>query len=222
VNAISPFKLALLAAAVLAVTAGAMAASNDPVAIPTGQTVTPTAAPGAVFLELNPGLATLPAFTAGQAVTSAVSPDGKTLLVLTSGYNRNYDASGGTIAAQSNEYVFVFDISTGAPLQTQVLTVPNTYVGLAFAPAGDAFYVSGGVDDNVHIFRRSGGAWSESGAPVALNNGPGNGITQGIPALGIGAFVGAEAAGVAVSGDGKTVVVANYENDSIFVARRDG
>src|SRR3984893_15404293 len=194
-----------------------MAASNDPVAIPTGQTVTPTAAPGAVFLELNPGLATLPAFTAGQAVTSAASPDGKTLLVLTSGYNRNYDASGSTIAAQSNEYVFVFDISTGAPLQTQVLTVPNTYVGLAFAPAGDAFYVSGGVDDNVHTFRRSGGAWSESGAPVALNNGPGNGITQGIPALGIGAFVGAQAAGVAVSGDGKTVVVANYENDSISV-----
>jgi YVTN family beta-propeller protein len=199
----------------LAGAGAAVAAPNEPVAIPTGQTITPTAAPGSVFQELNPGLASLPAFTAGQAVTSTVSPDASTLLVLTSGYNLNVDANGSTVAAQSNEYVFVFDISTGAPVQTQVLTVPNTYVGLAFAPAGDAFYVSGGVDDNVHAFKRSAGAWSESGAPIALHNGPGNGITKGIPALGIGPFVGAEAAGVAVSADGKTVAVANYENDSI-------
>ena len=214
-NGLSPLNLALLTAGILAGTA--VAASSDPVAIPTGQTVTPTAAPGAVFQELNPGLATLPAFTAGQAVTSAVSPDGKTLLVLTSGYNQNYDANGRTVAAQSDEYVFVFDISSAAPVQTQVLTVPNAYVGLAFAPAGNVFYVSGGVDDNVHTFKRSGGPWSESGAPIALKNGPGNGITKGIPALGIGPFVGPEAAGIAVSGDGKTLVVANYENDSISV-----
>jgi YVTN family beta-propeller protein len=207
----------LLAAGMWVGTGAAMAAPSDPVAIPTGQTITPTAAPGALFLELNPGLATLPGFTAGQAVTSAVSPNGRTLLVLTSGYNRNYDANGNTVAAQSNEYVFVFDISKGTPVQKQVLTVPNTYVGLAFAPGGDAFYVTGGVDDNVHTFKRSAGVWSESGAPIALNNGPGNGIDKGIPALGIAPFVGAQAAGVAVSADGKTLVVANYENDSISV-----
>jgi YVTN family beta-propeller protein len=218
VNALCRFKLALLAGTLAGVdcaVAVSTAAPIDPVPIPTGQTITPTAAPGATFQELNPGLASLSNFTAGQAVTSVISPDGKTLLVLTSGYNQNYDANGATIAAQSNEYVFVFDITSGAPRQTQVLTVPNTYVGLAFAPAGDTFYVSGGTDDNVHVFKRSSGAWAESGAPIALKNGAGNGIDKGIPALGIAPFVGPEAAAVAVSADGRTLAVANYENDSI-------
>lgn len=212
-NGFSVGKYALLAAGLLA--GAVMAASTDPVAIPTGQRITPLAAPGAVFTQLNPGLADLPNFTAGQAVTSAVSPNGKTLLVLTSGYNLNLDSNGNAIANASTEYVFVFDISSGPPVQTQVLTVPNTYAGLAFAPDGKTFYVTGGVDDNVHTFKRSSGAWSESGAPIALNNGPGNGIDKGIAALGIAPFVGAEAAGVAVSHDGKTLAVANYENDSI-------
>jgi hypothetical protein len=108
VNRLSQSGLAFLAAGMLAGAGAAMAASTDPVAIPTGQTITPLAAPGAVFQELNPGLSGLPAFSAGQAVSTAVSPDGRTLLVLTSGYNQNYDANGKTIAAQSNEYVFVF------------------------------------------------------------------------------------------------------------------
>src|SRR5215472_13064759 len=96
-------------------------------ALPDGQSITPTAAPGAVFSPLNPGLADYPDFTAGQAVTSTLSPDGTTLLVLTSGYNRNYDANGKLIARDSNEYVFVLDIASGAPVQKQAIQVPNTY-----------------------------------------------------------------------------------------------
>src|SRR5262245_57796937 len=42
----------------------------------TGMKITPTAAPGSVFQRLNPGLAGLPEFTAGQAVSTALSPDG--------------------------------------------------------------------------------------------------------------------------------------------------
>jgi YVTN family beta-propeller protein len=114
--------------------------------------------------------------------------------------------------------VFVYDITGGSPVQKQALQVPNTYVGLAFAPGGGAFYVSGGVDDSVHVFTRTGASWIESGSsPIALNNGPGNGLTKGIPELGIPPIVGAQAAGLAVSGDGSTVVVANYENDSISI-----
>ena len=115
--------------------------------LPDGQSITPTAAPGAVFSSLNPGLADHPDFTAGQAVTSAVSPDGTTLLVLTSGFNRNNDVSGKVIARDSNEYVFVFDITSGSPVQKQVIQVPNTYSGIAFAPDGAHFYVSGGKDE---------------------------------------------------------------------------
>ncbi len=59
-----------------------------------GQLITPTAPAGAAFVPLNPGLADNPQYLAGQAVTSLVSPDGKTLLVLTSGYNMLNDSSG--------------------------------------------------------------------------------------------------------------------------------
>ena len=38
--------------------------------------------PGSTFVDLNPGMPDRPAYTAGQAVTSLLSPDGKTLLVL--------------------------------------------------------------------------------------------------------------------------------------------
>jgi YVTN family beta-propeller protein len=178
-------------------------------ALPDGQSVTPTAAPGAVFTSLNPGLADYPKFTAGQAVTSVVAPDGTTLLVLTSGYNLNNDAKGKVIPRDSNEYVFVFDITAGAPVQKQAIQVPNTYSGIAFSPDGAHFYVSGGKDDTVHTYAKKGGGWTEPGKPIALGHRHGNGLPQGadtiLPA----------AAGLAVTADGKTIVVANYENDSI-------
>jgi DNA-binding beta-propeller fold protein YncE len=103
------------------------------------------------------------------------------------------------------------------PVQQQVLQVPNTYVGIAFAPAGNAFYVSGGDDDNVHAFANVAGVWTESGAPLRLGNGSGLGLTRGIPALGFPATLPAQAAGVAVSADGKTLAVANNANDSVSV-----
>ena len=178
-------------------------------ALPDGQSITPTAAPGAVFSLLNPGLADYPDFTAGQAVTSILSPDGTTLMVLTSGFNRNFDANGKLIVGDSNEYVFVFDIASGAPAQKQVIQVPNAYSGIAFAPDGAHFYVSGGKDDSVHTYAQTVGNWAESGNPIALGHNRGNGFPQGpnsvLPA----------AAGLAMTADGKTIVVANYENDSI-------
>jgi len=187
--------------------ASTLAVAQD--ALPDGQSITPTAAPGAIFSSLNPGLTDYPDFTAGQAVTSVVSPDGTTLLVLTSGYNRNNDANGKVIPSASNEYVFVFDITSGSPVQKQVLQVPNTYTGVAFSPDGAEFYVSGGRDDSVHTYAKTGASWVETGTPIVLGHGPGNGLPQGPrtvpPAV----------AGLAVTADGKTIVVANYENDSI-------
>jgi len=66
-----------------------------------GQRITPTAPTGSSFVPLNPGLSDNPQYVAGQAVTTVVSPDGKTLLVLTSGYNRVNDSSGHVIPARS-------------------------------------------------------------------------------------------------------------------------
>ena len=96
--------------------------------------ITPLAARGSTLQPLNPGLPGLPDFTVDHPISTAVSPDGNTLLILTSGYNRNNDAKGKAIPAQTGEYIFVFDIQQAKPVQRQALRIPNAYVGLAWAP----------------------------------------------------------------------------------------
>ena len=60
--------------------------------LPTGQVITPAAVPGSTFSLLPTGRRPeTGGAEAGQAVTTALSPDGKTLLVLTSGYNKNFN-----------------------------------------------------------------------------------------------------------------------------------
>jgi YVTN family beta-propeller protein len=192
----------------------------------TGQIITPSAAPGSTFQPLNPGLTDAPAYTVGQAVSTVVSPDGNTLLILTSGYNQLYDSSGTFSPGDSEEYVFVYDISGAAPVQKQVVKVTNTYMGIAFSPDGTHFYVGGGIDDVVHGYAQSGGTWSEvagvdGGALAILHHTCGN--TFLVP----GAFPGSNqvcasvqppgTAGLDVSGDGSLLVIANHENDSISV-----
>src|SRR5947209_13828547 len=81
---------------------------SRPEPLPTGMSITPTAARGSTFQALNPDLPELPQFTADHPVSTASSPDGSTLLILTSGYNRNNDSKGKAIPALSSEYVFVF------------------------------------------------------------------------------------------------------------------
>src|ERR1700756_1916274 len=137
--------------AALLVILGAGAASAAEVT-PTGQAITPDAARGAVFARLNPGLADRPDFVAGQASPRALSPDGRTLLILTSGYNRNNGPDGKQIAADSREYVFVYDVTGAEPAMRQVLQVANSYLGLAWSPDGRPFYFSGGVDARVVEF----------------------------------------------------------------------
>src|ERR1035437_3067653 len=110
----------------------------------------------------------------------------------------------------STEYVFIYDISTPAPVKKQVLTVPNTYNGIVFDPTGAAFYVSGGPSDNIHVVTLSAdGSWADQPAmTLALGHRAG---------LGLGVLP--CAAGVAISKDGQTLVVVNYYNDSITIFR---
>src|SRR5712691_8077680 len=125
--------------------------------LPTGVRITPEAAEGARFQPLNPDLPTRPDFVAGQAITTAVSPDGQLLLILTSGFNRNNAPDGKRIPGESNEYVFVYETVGHMPVKRQILQVPNTFNGLAWHPSSQAFYVTGGVDDSVHVFASSHG-----------------------------------------------------------------
>ena len=170
---------------------------------PTGQALTPAAAPGAIFQPLNPDLPGDPAYTAGQAAAVALSPDGQTLLVLTSGFNRIYGPDGKFIPERSNEYVFVWNVSGASPVKRQVIQVPNAFLGVAWAPAGDRFFVSGGVSDNVMEFL-GGATGFAAGRTFALGH-----------KNGLGLLAAPGSAGLAVSPDGRRLLVANIQNDSV-------
>src|SRR5579872_2295010 len=175
----------------LVATLGASAALAEPQFLPTGQFITPEAAKGAIFQPLNPGLADLPSYTAGHASAVALSPDGRTLLILTSGFNRVFFPDGKIRVADSTEFVFVYDVSGPAPVQRQALQVLNTFLGLAWAPAGDRFFVSGGQDDTVIEFVRGPGGFA-LGRRMPLGHKDG-----------VGLAVKPMAAGLAVSPDGR-------------------
>jgi DNA-binding beta-propeller fold protein YncE len=181
--------------------------------LPSGVTITPTAAPKTTYEALNPELAEFPNFIAGGALSTAKSPDGKILLVLTGGHNNLTDTKGNSF---NNEYIFVFDISGGNPIKKQVLQVPNAFVGITFDPTGQTFYVAGGGDDNVHTFTIQNGQWAESGTPIKLGHTIVlNGQTVGnAVALFPGDLPGVTG-GIDITQDGKTLVVTNYSNESI-------
>jgi len=186
-----------------ALAAAGLCFGATPEITPTGAAITPTAAPGAIFQALNPDLPGDPGFTAGQASAVALSPDGRTLLILTSGFNRTFGPDGKLIADRSREYVFVYDVSGPAPVKRQVLTAPDTFLGLAWAPAGDRFFVAGGVDDDVLEFTGAPGTF-KAGRVFALGH-----------KAGLGLAVKPQAAGLAVSPDGRRLLVANFQNDSV-------
>jgi DNA-binding beta-propeller fold protein YncE len=205
-----PRGVVLAATAVLALNVSARAIDDDDendnqsVYVSSGQRITPTAAPRVDLQYLNPGLAQYPDFVASGGISSVPSPDGKTLLVLTSGYNLWHDSQGTT--AVTNQYVFVYDVRGNAkPIEKQVLALPNTDSGIVFDPSGQTFYVAGGKDDNIHSFGiQPDGTWAETGTPIAL--GHKTGVLQTDSPV---------AAGIAVSGDGTKLVVANMYNDSV-------
>ena len=174
----------------------------------TGQSVTPTAARGAVQQFLNPHLAAYPNFIAGEAVRSQLSPDGKTLAVLCAGMNSLDTPTGATDIGASTQFIFLYDVSGNnkqLPKLTQVIHQVNSHVGLVFSPDGNTLYAAGGRDDAVYAYSKIGASWMQV-AKISL------GHTGGI---GIG--VSPNASGLGISADGKTLVVANNYNDSISV-----
>ena len=185
-------------------------AAPDASLMPSGQIITPTAAAGAVFQPLNPGLTSHPDYLAGQAISIAISPDRRTLLALTSGYNTLRTATGAKDMDASSEFVFVYDIAGHAPALRQVLPVPTAYAGIAFSPDGQRFYVGSGGGDAVYRYALAGGRWSQAGAPIPLGHGVGNGNRQG-----------PSTAGLAVTADGHALLVANVYNDSVSLLDLD-
>ena len=184
---------------------------QDGARLATGQHVTPLAIPGAKQQFLSPQLPAYPDFIAGMAVRSQLSPDGKTLAVLCAGHNSLVDPTGKTDAANSTQYIFLYDVSgsnRGNPTLSQVIKQTNSHVGLVFSPDGSKLYATGGRDDAVYVYGKSGSAWAQT-TQISLGHGKSGGL---------GLFgVSPNASGLGISADGKTLVVANNYNDSISV-----
>ena len=133
---------------------------------PPGLFITATALAHAVQQELNPGLTNYPNFVAGEAVKAVVSPDGKTLAILTAGQNSLYfpnpasPSEVGTVdTSASTQFLFLYDI-TGAnkskPVLKQVIQQLNAHVGLVWAPDSKTLYAAGGCDDVIYVYSNNG------------------------------------------------------------------
>jgi DNA-binding beta-propeller fold protein YncE len=232
------------------------------------QSLTPLATTGSSFQFLDTGMVVTDPYDpqvapvewlAGQAVSTSISPDNNTLLVLTSGYNRVFQGPFPLFdPLMSSEYIFIFDISNHTPVFKQAVPIPNAYHGIVWDPSGTAFYVSGGMGDapfgtdpipyyspstrapannngdNVHIIMQTSGVWAPAaeldlGQNLPSNNPPqtvveghpsGNGLpvpNNSFASVNAAVYVAPMAAGLAISNDGQTLVVANYYNDSITV-----
>ncbi len=205
----------LLGAARYAIAIGIVAlstqarADNGAMQIATGQLITPTAPRGSVQQFLNPGLAAYPDFIAGEAVRSRLSPDGSTLAVICAGQNSLYKPDGTLDTPASTQFIFIYDVSGAhreSPVLAQVIPQTNSHVGLVFSPDGGTLYGAGGRDDSVYAYTKAAGSWALSST-----------IALGHANKGVGIGVSPNASGLAVSADGKTLVVANNYNDSISV-----
>lgn len=178
-------------------------------ALPTGQKLSPLAATGAKLQMLRPGIAAYPDFVVDHAISFAISPDRQTALILTSGFNKLAGADGKPVAALSGEYIFVFDLTDAVPTQKQVLSLPNSFAGISFAPDGRHFYVGGGSDDTLVAFVQNPSGWRQEGDPLILGHAKGLGLDVGKMKPGT--------AGLALTRDGTRAVIANLQNDSVSV-----
>jgi DNA-binding beta-propeller fold protein YncE len=140
-----------------------------------------------------------------------LSNDGKTLLVLSSGFNRFFDSAGSIDKARSSEAVLIYAIENGHAQLTQTIDLPNTFLGLTFSPDGAHFYVSGGKDDLIYAYRRDSTVWVLDGAPITLDSGPNLSLDTAFHKPRVGALT----AGIAVDVFGQLLLVANYQHDSV-------
>ncbi|MBN8809348.1 MAG: hypothetical protein J0I47_14085 [Sphingomonas sp.] len=178
--------------------------------MPTGQSITPTAVPGARFVPLVTNIGPNPAYIADGAAAIATSPDGREMLVLTSGFNRYNGPDGKLVPAQSMQYILRNRIDARGATRLQTLSVPNSFGGIAWLPDGRGFVVGGGADDMVAIFRRAKDGTYASAGTIALGHKTGNGND-----------VRPQTAGIAVGPDGHRALVANYYNDSVSLLDLD-
>jgi DNA-binding beta-propeller fold protein YncE len=198
---------------VVIVTSFHATSAADPIQLPNGLAITPTAAPHSAMLPLNPHADGRPDYALAQPVSTALSPDGKRLLVLTSGYNKER----GVKDAQTSEFVLIYDASVFPVRFLQALPLPNTFCGMEWNPNGNEFYVSGGVDDKIYIFGRNDDNTFSRHASVALGHAHGKGLLSNLAPPNDAQAPKPMVGGIAVNSSGTVALVANFYNDSVSV-----
>ena len=180
--------------------------------LPTGKSITPTAAWGAFFQELNPHNPLAPDLTLNGAAAVAVAPNGKLLAIMTSGYNTFADTKGEFTPALSAEYLFLYDITAASPRQLQAFPIRATLQGLSWGPLSNAVYVSGGIDDDVLEFTGAGQVF-KPGRTLLLGHRTWVGGASGTH--GANGCEGCSVSAISVAPEGQRLLVANYMNDSV-------
>src|SRR5262245_11206957 len=110
--------------------------------VPNGQTLTPVG----THIEVN-----------DRPLGMVVSPNGALLAVVT-GSNFNPRA------------LHLIDIDTRTLKQT--ISIANSFVGVAFSPAGDTIYVGGGASNDVKIFKTAANGSFAANGTIAISGGP--------------------------------------------------
>lgn len=136
-------------------------------------------------------------FTGDTLNGCTLSPDGKTLAV----------SNGG--AAENG--LTLIDTTTGAARQHLALSRAQSS-GIAYAPDGTTLYVGGGNSGQVHVLRIGADGKAELTQPILLSD-----LYQldERPTADSGKSP-AYLSGMAISGDGKTLYVANLPNDTLY------
>ena len=131
-----------------------------------------------------------------------LSNDGRRLLVTTNG--------------NGDQTINVIDLQTGQ--SAQALSVKKSWLGLAFAPDGKRFFVSGGDDNEVIVFEFANGK-AEQSAKIILGSGDYHKLNDRDRAearrKGLGEY--AFPAGIAVTPDGKRLYVAENLTHKVAV-----
>ena len=118
--------------------------------LPTGQVLHHDGGAGSASLRRSTRTSRMRrGIVAGQTISEALSPDRKTLLVLTSGYNLQPPPGSARPFASGRLSGVRIRLRRGrGSRRTQTgIAGAQYYVGIAFAPSGDRFVVSGGVDE---------------------------------------------------------------------------
>jgi len=202
--------------------------------VATGQHITPYAVPGAQVQKLHTDFRSDDSADGGNGVTTALSPDGKTLLILTTGFNYGFSKDDGTplvypvldpttgqptgATTSSAEWVFVYDVSGPVAVQKQKVNLAMTDNGLVWDSSSTGFYVSGGANDIVYPFKNVNGSFQPDAPFIVLNTGGQLDNTIAGPLMhNFGLAPYATVAGLGLSKDGATLYAANFENDSVSI-----